>query len=139
MKNLASKLVGNILLAVYSENAPTAAEHEETIAIFSKVDPAKVRVLTYTRGGAPTSAQRKDINNVLNGRELTSAIVTDSTVVRGVVTAFSWFNQKVKSFPTRSLDDAFRYLEVPQSDWERLRTCIAELDRELTIPTKKLA
>lgn len=47
------------------------------------------------------------------GKALPIAVLTDSAVVRGIVTVGSWFfGNMMKGFPTTDLDGALRHLDV---------------------------
>lgn len=134
MQNVAYKLVGQYLLCAYNEFPPTEEDVRQAVEIMRNLDIEKVKVLTFTKGGAPTAPQRKAINSVLNGRSLTTAVVSDSPLIRGIITAFSWFNSKIKAFSGAALEDAFRYLDVPPSRWESFAEEAAKLQAEVERP-----
>src|SRR5262245_61438964 len=111
MKNVAYKLIGHYLICAYNEFPPTDEDAQVSLEVMRSVDPDKVKCLVFTRGGGPTAAQRKATNEVLGGRDFQTAVVSDSPFIRGVITAFGWFNSKIKAFSSAELEDAFRYLE----------------------------
>src|SRR5262245_26806804 len=117
MKNLAFKVIGNWIISVHNENPPTNAECQSGIDALKKVDANRVRMLTFTKGGAPTPAQRKLLNEALQGREMQTAIVSDAHLVRGIVTAMSWFNARIKAFSSDAVEDAFHYVGIPPSQF----------------------
>jgi hypothetical protein len=131
MKNVAFKLIGHYLICAYNALPPSDADGRIALDVFRSLDLDKVKVLTFTQGGAPTAKQRKDINDVLNGRQLTTAVVSDAILIRGVVTAFSWFNTKIKAFPSSALEDAFQYLEIPTSRWSVFTEEAAKVQAEV--------
>ena len=100
--------------------------------------------LVATKGGGPTSTQRKYLNDLLAGRHVPVAVMSSSTAVRGVVTALSWFNRKIKAFPPEGLADALTYLEIPnpiafiRHEMAKLRTSLGRDERAaaLTIPSR---
>jgi hypothetical protein len=134
MKNVAFKLIGHYLICAYNELPPSDADGRTALEIFRSLDLDKVKVLTFTKGGAPTAKQRKDINDVLNGRQLTTAVVSDAVLIRGVVTAFSWFNTKIRAFPGSALEDAFQYLDIPTSRWDYFAAEAAKVQEEVGKP-----
>jgi hypothetical protein len=139
MKNVAFKVVGDWLLAVYSENPPSEEEARLILKAFKSMDLDKMRMLVFTKGGAPTTAQRRDLNDVLRGRTFPTAVVSDAVMVRGVVTAMSWFNSAIKVFPLSATDDALRYIGIPETQYEFMRREIAKLQAELNKPGMKRA
>jgi len=52
--------------------------------------------------------------------------VTLSRLVRGIVTALSWFNPNIKAFSTIQIPAAMEYLKVAKPDQPAL---MAEIDR----------
>jgi hypothetical protein len=131
VKNVAFKMVGTVLVAVYSDKTPTAEDHRRCVEVFRKMDPSSTRALIITDGGAPTPAQRKDFVGILQGREYWMAVCTDSVLVRGVVTAVGWFTKKTKAFSKDNLDSAFEYLEITPSLQTRVRDAARALQQEL--------
>jgi nucleoid-associated protein YgaU len=131
MKNVAFVMVDNFLISAYGENAPTEEEGRANLEFFKSLDLSKVKLLIFTRGGAPTAAQRKDFNDALRGVQLVTAVVTDTNLVRGVVTALSWFNPKISAFANSAVTDAFRYLEIPPSRYDHFIREAAKLQAEV--------
>ena len=131
MRNFAFKLVGNLLVSYYSENAPSNEEADAALEIFRNMNFERLRALSFTRGGSHTAAQRKKLHDVLAGRELKTAVVTDAHFVRGVVTATSWFNKSVKAFSFSNWEDAFAYLDIQPGQHDRIWTIIKSLEAEV--------
>ncbi len=66
-----------------------------------RVDP-KVSNLVFATGSGPTTKQRNLGNAAIaDGKpyKLNVAVVTDSRIARGAVTALSWFNPLIKAYP----------------------------------------
>jgi hypothetical protein len=69
--------------------------------------------LIVTAGGAPNSAQRKDLADVVGKRKIPVAIVTASPTARAVITAFAWLGMyHGESFRPDRMEDALDYLSV---------------------------
>ncbi|APR79638.1 Hypothetical protein A7982_04985 [Minicystis rosea] len=134
MKNVAFRLSGRYLICAYNEYPPTDEEAKASLEIFKTLNFETVKVLTFTKGGAPTASQRKELNDALAGRQLTTAVVSDSPLLRGIITAFSWFNPKIKAFNSSELEQAFLYLEIPPSRWERIAEESAKVQAEVDKP-----
>lgn len=60
-----------------------------------------------------SSVQRKHGIDVVNKRGIKVSVVNDSPIVRGIVTAASWFGVDIKSFTLSELREAVRWLGVP--------------------------
>ncbi len=101
---------GHLLLQCRS--ADGAHDHKESIEFFRQLNFDQVRVLTLlTEGGSPSTIQRKEFNDALRGHEIPLAVVTDSMLVRGTLTAYGWFNRNIRAF-WASITDALTYLKV---------------------------
>jgi hypothetical protein len=131
MKNVAFKLVGYVCICYYNGFAPTEQDHRDSIQFFRNLDFARVKILAITEGGAPSTVQRKDFNDALKGRQIPLALVTDSTLVRGAVTAYGWFNKNIRPFPRANLEDALAYLGVPEAKYEKHIRAVAALREEV--------
>lgn len=59
-----------------------------------------------------TSLQRKAAFEAFTSRGVKCAVLTESGVVRGVVTAASWFGVDVKAFKVEALPTALSYLSI---------------------------
>lgn len=131
MRNMAFKQSGKMLISYYNDRPPTEEDHAASVSAIKALDLGAVRFLTFTKGGAPSAAQRKDLNELLAGREVLTAIVSDAIMMRGVVTALSWFNRNVKVYSMDDAEEAFRYLGVPpnlhQHVWDDIRRLETEL------------
>lgn len=109
---------GNVLVIVHTEQPPAVEEWKAFLMDIGSVeDVAACPVLVYSEGGGPNALQRAALNEVLDGRPARTSIVTPSLVMRGIATAVSWFNRRLKVFAPDRLPDAFTHLGL--SDPER--------------------
>lgn len=134
MKNMAFKALGNIIISVHNENPMTDEESNASLNFLKGCDISQTRMLVVTKGGSPTAAQRKRLNDVLQGQEMTTAVVADGMILMGVVTAMSWFNKKIKAFSIGDIEDAFRYLEVPETQFSLFMREVNRLRHEVSKP-----
>lgn len=140
MKTMAFALVGTVLVALHTESAPSDEEWSSYIELMKSIkDISRVRSMAFTDGGAPNSKQRKDVNDVLNGRPGLAVVVSASTVVRGVVTALNWFNPLVRAFPPERLADAYDYLKVNRDEMQKVNRVLGDLQMSLGVKLKCLA
>jgi hypothetical protein len=124
--------VGEVMLVAHTAKPPDQREWDAYVAALVKRDVEKLRSLVFTDGGAPNTAQRSQLNKALEGKTSTGAVVSPSTMVRGVVTALSWFNPKIRAFAPNEVNDAFAYLDIRDpKDTALIRTGMDELRHKL--------
>ena len=115
LKGLAIDAFETTLLVAHGHSAPTEVEWQQLMAAWAS-HPEMTTQLVFTLGGGPNVVQRRQSLEVLNARPGGSpktAVMTDSLVVRGMVTALSWFaTNRVAAFGPGALDDAFNFLGI---------------------------
>jgi hypothetical protein len=126
-----------VLVVVHTDQPPAADEWRAFLMeIGTFEDIAACPVLVYSEGGGPNALQRAALSEVLDGRPALTSIVTPSLAVRGIATAVSWFNRRLKAFAPDRLADAFAHLGFDDSEravaMDLLRRGAASLG--LTIP-----
>lgn len=120
-------------LVVHTEKPPGDEEWDAYITAIKSYERElpRVRTMVITEGGGPNSAQRRTLNDFLRGRTTLVVLVSSSPIARGITTALSWFNPKVRSFAPDTIDAAFEYLGVAEQDklpiWTQIRKLRAEL------------
>ena len=132
MKNLAIRVIDRLFIVVYGAHDPSDEEWDAYLALAKRHGIEQTVQLICTDGGAPTSAQRLQLNEILGGRTVPVAVVSRSPRVRATVTALSWFNRAIKAFPEKGLRDALEYLEIPASRADLIEGEIHKLRRELS-------
>lgn len=73
-----------------------------------------------------SSLQRQRIIDVLTGKAITTAAITDDAVIRGIATAVSWFGARIKAFSWKDLAKGLDYLNTPP---EVAAAVLADLQR----------
>lgn len=86
------------ILMLHGREEPPSAEWNRYLDYLRSKNVTELGLLAFTDGGAPNAAQRRALNEVLQGRFFARAIVNDSVLVRGVIAAVSWFAPGVKPF-----------------------------------------
>jgi hypothetical protein len=134
MKRIAYRAIDDLFIVAYGILDPTADEWLRYLDEVGKHGFERTKQLIYTAGGGPNSAQRKLLNDRLDGRQVPVAVMSDSTAIRGVCTALSWFNRAVKAFQPTEFAAALRHLSIPESlapSIEQEMTSLrAEVERE---------
>jgi hypothetical protein len=126
-----------LMILVHTSRPPSDAEWETYFAQASKQDPRRLKNLVFTDGGAPSSAQRKQVNDWLAGQPTRACVITASPLARGAVKALSWFNPQLTALAPDKLEAAFEYLGVRPEDRAHVRTEIKLLRVKLGSETLK--
>ncbi|MFT3764789.1 MAG: hypothetical protein QM820_04625 [Minicystis sp.] len=90
-----------------------------------KEEARAAHTIIVTEGGAPTPVQRGCPGDLLAGRSVRVAVLSDNSAVRRAVMAMSWINGNVRAFRAMGLSDALEHLAIPESRADLI-------DRELT-------
>jgi hypothetical protein len=94
------------------------------------------RIVVMTEGGAPTAAQRAALSGVTEQykAEVKVAVLTESMIARGALTALSWFAADVyRPFSPNDSDKAFHYLDIA-SKGPQVKDLIRNLQKQLGLP-----
>ena len=115
MKNIRFKNVCGTHVLVHTSDPPTDADWTENMAGLVQ-RPSELRgIFVYTMGGGPNAGQRSIYNVTLErlGMKPKVAVLSGSTVVRGIMTAFNWIQGgTMKLFSLGDLAPACDYLGV---------------------------
>lgn len=128
---------GEIMVVVHTSSPPSDEEWAAYIDGLATSDLQTLRSIVFTDGGAPNSAQRKTINDVLEGRQVPGVVISPSALVRGVVTALAWFNPGLKAYPPERFEDAVAYLELSPIEIDRVWETLEKLRAQLDDPSLK--
>lgn len=88
--------------------------------------------------GATTidSVQRKNSADLAKEKGVRIAVVLDSAVARGVITAFSWLGVNIKSFGPGKEKDALDHLGIPHSAHDEILSVVQKL-KDMTVEANK--
>jgi hypothetical protein len=115
MKRMAFKVVDRVLVLAHGFDDPSDDEWFAYVSEIKRQGNELLPQVVLTDGGRPNSVQRKMLTDVLAGRGMKVAVLSKSTLVRGVVTAISWFNRDIRPFEVHELHEALGYLGVSSS------------------------
>lgn len=104
-------VVGEVLVAHTTEGAVP----DETWNSFVKdIETKPVRKFVGASTGATevSSTQRKTASAALSAKKVSSFVITDDRLVRGVATAASWLGVDIKSFSWAELDKCIKHLGI---------------------------
>lgn len=119
----------HVVIGAHANSPPADAEWKRylgTIEATLTSHPEATRGLTFTDGAVPSILQRGALNRILSGRNIPVAVVSESTLVRTVITALGWFNADIRAFEPTELFRACEHLGVSTSD---RRSFLVELSR----------
>lgn len=131
--NMVTDVYDDLMLCVHTSDPPNEAEWAIYITTLKRFDPERLRTIVFTDGGAPNSAQRKQVNEALGGKTSQGAVVTGSLLVRSAVTTLSWFNPKIKAFSPDRTEEAFKYLGLSAAEIPRIWIIVHRMREKLGV------
>ncbi len=126
-----------VVVVVHAPGEPTDAEFGDFLA---DVRAASVRGIVVMAPKAKLSPkQRKDIQKWFQQSGARGAVLTDSTVTRGVVTALGWFKVPIRAFAPSDHLGAFDYVGVMPERRAELEQVIRRLERVMWTNDEQVA
>lgn len=126
-KRMAFKVIDRLFVVVYGTEEPTNEEWTSYLREIERQGVERTMQIIYTNGGGPNAVQRRYLEELLDGRVVPVAVLSDIASIRRMVMAMSWFNGKIRAFPTTDLARALAYLEIPTSRTELIGREMAAL------------
>lgn len=74
-----------------------------------------------------TPLQRKRVSDILTRRGISTAIITDSRLTRGLVTAVSWFTKNIKAYSHADLSIALARLNLTPQEQGAIKDITTKL------------
>lgn len=123
-----------LFLVLHTKENPNDAEWEEYLRAIKAARGINA-ILIISDGGGPTTMQRGKMNDLLEELKFQGkvAVVTVKSMVRGIVTAISWFNPGIKAFSTLQIPAALKYLDFPEDQHPPILAEIARLKAKIGI------
>lgn len=132
---MAFKLIDRLFIVVYDKANVTNEEWANYLEVAESHGLDRTSHLVITDGGGPNAAQCGYLNWLLAGRSPPVAVVSASADIRGVVTAMSWMNRRIRAFPPNGLRDAIAYLDIPECRLALIQQEVAGLRQALSTNT----
>jgi hypothetical protein len=128
MKNakLTWKVASRVLVAHATEGVVDNVLYSRFIDALKK-EKYEAYLATTTGSAELTSVQRKAASDALNERKIPTFVVTDSRLVRGIVTAASWLGVNAKPYSWADISEAV------QTIGESLR--LSDAEKQLVLRT----
>lgn len=115
------------LLVSYT-TAGAVADSDWTDLINRLKDPKITKYMPTSIGTVDvTSVQRKTVAEVLKVRKIQVVVVTEASLVRGLVTAVSWLGANIKAVDWPDIHKGLDHLDVTGSQQERALVMIRRL------------
>lgn len=105
-----------VVVCVHDEQAPTDAEWDRWLQLLRERAGRDARAFVETRGGGPNAKQRKLLADAVKDLDLRCAILSDSMVVRGMVTAIAWLGVPLRAFTPGEFRPAAEYLGLTHDE-----------------------
>lgn len=120
-----------VFTVVYGAEAPTAEEWTRCLELFRERAGQPSRFLVETRGGGPDAKQRKVLADTLRNEDTRVAVMTDSILARGILTALAWLGLPQRGFALNDLRAASEYLGLSSDELQHAAEELARLRYEL--------
>lgn len=125
-----------LYLAVHDATPPTDREWSRWLTVCSERASSEMRCLVETHGGAPNPRQRKQLTDLLDNKgQLRVGIMTESRLVRGVLTALSWAGLPMHGFAIGSVEQTCDWLGLTSIERQQVRDELPRLRNEVSAAT----
>ncbi len=127
---------GSLLLYVGTPAPPASGEWANWVgALRERAHAAEgARLVVVAADGGPTVVQRKQLIEAVKSAKLKTAVVSDSLLARGIVTAFKWYGLDLDVFKTSGIEGAYRFVSATPDEAEWLRDTLKTLQRSMSRP-----
>ncbi len=122
------------MVTVHSNRAPSDAEWAAYLSEAGAWLPELRGSLIVSEGGGPTSSQRRSLKKLFEqhtGHSAFFALISPSLLARGIVLAINLFNPYIRAFRPEDLDQAMKFLRVPDAERPALLAVAQRLREQL--------
>lgn len=122
-------VIQNLLITVNTAGTPAEEDWNNYLTVL-RTQPI-TKYLGASIGNVDVSSvRRKQSSELLKANGVRTAVVTDDTVVRGLVTAMSWLGTNMNAFSWGDMKSALKYLDVAGDMAEKAEATIFKLRAE---------
>jgi hypothetical protein len=127
------QVVGNVMVQVHGTLPPHSDEWSAYVKAVRDclAQGLDLRVFVVTKGGGPSASQRVELNTMLAGRTVRTAVITESIIVRMIISALLLMNPGMKAFEPAGASKAIAYLGVNPRQAREIEQTALELWRSL--------
>ena len=126
--------LGRVALAFHDNVNPSDSEWGAWVAMCSSVakdDPARAVCVVRTLGGAPSAKQRSALAKAIEACRMPTAVMTDSGIGRGVVTAISWLGVPVRAFRPDARNGLRDYLKLDPDELSQVSAALNRISKSV--------
>lgn len=125
-------MVGSTLVVVHDATHPSDSDWQIYLDAIRANQDVITAQLIVTDGGSPNAAQRRASLEYARGRPVpATAVISGSVLVRGVVSALSWFmKDRIRAFARDEFDEACEFVAA-STEIARLREVVMRLRKTL--------
>ena len=116
-----------IFVVAQGEEAPSLDDWEQCVRALDAELAELKGVLLFSAGGGMNAKQREQMAELVKRGRLRVAVLTNSKIVRGAVTAMSWFEIPIEAFDCNDESRALDYLLVEAEARTSVLTALSEL------------
>lgn len=129
-----TRRIGALLVIRQSKLTATRDEWTNFVVLLSEMlsEGLAIRALVVTEGGGPDVTQRMELKEVLAGRSISTAVVSDSLKLRFFAAAIAFFNPAHRAFRHADVQQAYAYLELTTGERRVIEKALAEMALVLT-------
>ncbi|MGC4091219.1 MAG: hypothetical protein QM756_25750 [Polyangiaceae bacterium] len=131
-RNYVQRLVGDVRLLALGSRQQTDAEFEEHLAEAIAMGPSVRRVIVAIQGAPTMSADRRAKLDRAGLLVPPTAVLSDSPLIRGILTALCWLGANARPFPPNGVEQACEFLGVPSLERPALTRELSAMFAELT-------
>ena len=131
MSNLAVTVVDRLFIVVCGAGGPSNAEWAAYLYLVRRNGVDRTMQIVVTEGGGPTPPQRRELDDLLAGRVMPVAIISNSILVRWRVLLLACFGRQTRAFRPSNLREALSFLEIPVSRAGLIKREVCRLRQEL--------
>ena len=135
MANIKAAMVGETVMCVANAQAPEPAAWDAYMVVLKQHMDQRGgqpgRLVVFGGGGTPTSQMRLQLKEVIAKRPLLTAVVTDSAVVRGIISVFSLFVDGTKPFAVKDWKEGLKYVGFPMEKLGEVNVVVKKLDADV--------
>ncbi|MBC7794629.1 MAG: hypothetical protein H7Z43_13070 [Clostridia bacterium] len=108
----------SLIVLKHGPGAPSARDWATYLDAFRSLSLrlSEMRILVLTEGGRPLREQQAQLNKVIQGRSIRTAIVSSSMAVRFVIAGFALVNPGIRGFASTHHAEAFDYLGLKETE-----------------------
>jgi len=113
---------GSLMVLRENKTTPSDADWDAFLAELTAQRPnfKNLRIVVFTDGGGPSSAQRKRLAVALGGEAVRVAVVTESATVRFIVSSIALLNKSIATYHPKDVDKAFAWLALSPSEQKQV-------------------